>query len=510
LLSEIVEREKEGLHARRRLEMRLGVAGFSHETVSFWPGVTSLEAFERTALYGEDVIEKGRGTNSAIGGFIDICEREGVELVPICAAQGGATATVADEVYDHYVPYMKKGFAEVADGLDGILLSLHGAMATESRQDPETDAVREIRRVVGYEMPIMVTLDLHGNKDEALLKEATGVFGFHSSPHIDSGETGRRAARAMLATLRCEIRPTMAINKPGIVVPSVYSATTVSPGRDIIDRVLHWEEEPGVVDVTALFGFSWSDVRQLGMSMIAVTDDDPELAQEIVDDLSKLAWSKREALTGREKFSLYSVREGVALAMEKAKEASKPIVILDHADRTNDTTFVLQELMAQGAKNVAMPVFYGPEAAKACIEAGVGGTVKMKVGASTGWRDGGPVEVEGRVLWAGEGKYVGTGPMRRNREIDHGPTAVIDADGIWLQFTTYEASLIDEDPIIQFGYKTWDFDIIVTKSKTHFRAVFEEVGEEIIIVDAPGQCPADMSVFDYENVPDDLYPITRK
>ncbi len=100
--------------------------------------------------------------------------------------------------------------------------------------------------------------------------------------------------------------------------------------------------------------------------------------------------------------------------------------------------------------------------------------------------------------------------MRMNREIDHGPTAVIDADGIWLQFTTYEASLIDEDPITQFGYKTRDFDIIVTKSKTHFRAVFEEAGEEIIIVDAPGQCPADTSVFDYKNIPDDLYPITRK
>ena len=204
------------------------------------------------------------------------------------------------------------------------------------------------------------------------------------------------------------------------------------------------------------------------------------------------------------------MRDGVSLAIEKARTASKPMVILDHADRTNDTTFVLRELMAQGAKNVAVPVFYDPGAAEACIEAGVGGTVRMKVGASTGWRDGGPVEVEGRVLWAGEGRYVGTGPMRVNREIDHGPTAIIDADGIWLQFTTHKASLIDEDPIVQFGYRTRDFDIIVTKSKTHFRAVFEEAGEEIIIVDAPGQCPADTSVFDYKNVPDGLYPITKR
>jgi microcystin degradation protein MlrC len=415
---------------------------------------------------------------------------------------------VADEVYDHYVPYILEGVAEVADSIDGVLLALHGAMATESREDPETDLVREVRRLVGRDMPIMVTFDLHGNKDEAIIKEATGVFGYHSSPHVDAGETGRRAARAMVATLAGEIRPTMALAKPGVVVPSVFSATVISPGKDIIDRVLEWEEKEGVVDVTALFGFTWSDVHQLGMSMIAVTDDDPELAEEIVEDLADLAWEKREYLTGKGDVSLYSVEEGVSLAVERAKAASKPIIILDHADRTNDTTFVLAELMAQGVKNAALPVFFSPEGAEACVEAGEGSVVELEVGGSTGWRDGGPVEVAGTVLWAGEGKYIGTGPMRVNQEIDHGPTAILDVDGIWLQLVSRKASLIDEDPIIQFGYETQDFDIIVSKSKTHFRAVYEEVGEEIIIVDAPGQCPADTSVFKYRNVPQGTYPVT--
>jgi microcystin degradation protein MlrC len=100
--------------------------------------------------------------------------------------------------------------------------------------------------------------------------------------------------------------------------------------------------------------------------------------------------------------------------------------------------------------------------------------------------------------------------MRRNQEIKFGPTARIQSNGIWLQLTTYKHSLIDEDPITQFGHKTEDFDIVVTKSKTHFRAVYEKVGEEIIIVDAPGQCPADLSVFEYKNVPAKVYPITMK
>jgi len=488
--------------------MRLGIAGLEHETVTFWPGLTSLQDFEREALHGSEVIERRRGTNTAVGGFIDVCEREGFELFPVCEASGGATATVSDTVYDFYVEKMKREFAKEANRLDGILLFLHGAMVTESLQDSETHVLRDIRSVVGTRMLIMVGMDLHGNLDPAILGEATAVFGFQSSPHVDAGETGRRAARTMMASLRREIKPTVAIAKPNLVVPSVFSATGTSPARDIISRLREWEERSGVVDVSAFFGFAWSDVHQVGMSMVAVTDNDPALAREITDDLAKLALDNREGLTRGE--NLYSVHDGIAYAVRRAERASKPIVILDHADRTNDTTFVLKELLAQNVQNAAMPLMKDPKAVKICHEAGVDKTVEVNVGAGTGWRDGGPVRVRGRVLWVGEGKYLGTGPMRKGLPIDHGPTAIVQANGIWLQLTTFGASLIDEDPITQFGRKPGDFDIIVTKSKTHFRAVYEEIGEEIVIVDAPGQCRADLSVFRYRNVPLGVYPITAR
>ena len=156
---------------------KIGVAGFSHETITFWPGLTTLKDFERNAYHGENVIEKAKGTNSCIGGFIEVCECEKVELLPVCVASGGATETVADEVYDFYVGEMRRGFDEMKGEIDGVLLSLHGAMATQSRQDPETDAVREVREVVGYDMPLMVTFDLHANKDGAILKVGKRRFG---------------------------------------------------------------------------------------------------------------------------------------------------------------------------------------------------------------------------------------------------------------------------------------------------------------------------------------------
>lgn len=493
-----------------RPSYKLGVAGFAHETITFWPGLTALEDFERTARYGNDVLEKAEGTNTCIGGFMEVCERNGVELIPVCYASGGATATVADEVYDHYVPVMRKGFREIRDEVDGVLLSLHGAMATESRQDPETDAVREIREEVGYEVPMMVTLDLHANKDNALLREATGVFGYQSSPHVDMRRTGVRAAEAMIKTLKGEVMPTTALKKPGIVVPSVFSATTVAPAKDVMDKVKEWEKRPGVIDVTALFGFAWSDVKTLGMSFIAVTDNDQELADGIVDDLSVFAMEKRRELTGSSEASLYGVDEGIRLAISKAKKASKPIIVLDHADRSNDTTYVLREALKQKAERTALPMFFDPKSAEKCVELGAGSEAELNVGASTGWRDGGQIKVRGKILWAGEGKYTGTGPMRMNQEINLGPTGILQVNGVWLQLISRQSSLIDDDPIKQFGYKPEEFDVIISKSKTHFRAVYEKLGEEIIIVDAPGQCPADLGVFNYRNVPEGVYPVTLK
>jgi microcystin degradation protein MlrC len=466
--------------------------------------------FEQSAIYGGDIIQKGRNTNSCLGGFIEICEKEGVMIIPTVMGSGGATATVADEVYDHYVPFIVKRFEKERKKLDGILLALHGAMATESRTDPETDTVREIREVLGYEVPIMVTLDLHANKDERLIKEATAVFGYHSSPHVDQAETGRRAARCMMKTLRGELNPVCAWKKPGIVVPSVFSATTVPPAKDLIDRLKWWMKKPGVIDVSTLFGFAWSDVPNLGMSAVAITDEDPELAEKIVDDLSKLADINRDKLTGIENQSLYSLEKGVEVAIEKAKTATKPIIILDHADRSNDTTFVIKELLKQGAEKTAIPAIYDPESAKKCIEAGIGSAVELDIGGSTGWRDGGKLRMRGKVLWSGEAKYVGTGPMTINREMELGESGIVQVNGIWLQLVSRHHSLIDDDPIKQFGYDPQSFGIIVTKSKTHFRAVYENLGEEIIIIDAPGQCPADLSHFHYKNAPKGIYSTIKQ
>jgi len=102
--------------------------------------------------------------------------------------------------------------------------------------------------------------------------------------------------------------------------------------------------------------------------------------------------------------------------------------------------------------------------------------------------------------------------MKRGERVTQGETAIVDVDGLWLQLTSRMdgAGLNDTDPINQYGYEATDFDVIVSKSKTHFRGVFEDLASQIIIVDAPEYSPADLSRFEYQQAPDDVYPITSE
>lgn len=485
--------------------MHIGIGGLLHETQTFLPEPTGIDPFEEAAVRGEAMIETFRGTNTSTGGFIDVCAAADVELVPAVHSRGGVSGTVTEAVYDRYVPELRSTFGEAA--LDGVLLALHGAMVTEDRPDPETDIVRTVRDAVGEEVPIMVALDLHGNLDPAILDVADGICGYRSSPHVDAGETGERTARLLLATLTDDVAPTAAMAKPGLVVPSVFSATTTQPAKSIVDRVFEWQDHENVLDVSFFFGFAWADVPQLGVSAVAITDDDPALAEHITQEFAALAWDNRVGLTTGE--NLYSVKEGVAYATRRARDAEAPVLLLDHADRMHDTTFVLHELLEQSMPPTAVPLFYDPVAVEACHDAGVGETVTVDVGSRSSERAGGPATVSGTVEWIGNRTYTGTGPMRRGQEIDNGPTAILRIDDLWLQLVSRHANLIDTDPIEQYGYTVDEFDIIVSKSKTHFRAVYEELAAEIVIVDAPAYSPADLAVYEYTAVPDGVYPITH-
>lgn len=488
--------------------MRIALAGFNLESVSFLPGETTIADFQHYESRGERLIERFTGTNTVVGGFIDICVDAGFDMLPIVMTEAGARGSAADSAFDHYAAMIVDALRAEGGRLDGVLLHLHGALTTPTRTDPDGDIVAMVREAIGPGVPLMLALDYHANLDAQSIAPANATFGYHYSPHVDMGETGRRAGRCLVRTLRGEVRPVTALAKPGLMVPSILSATTLDPLADFVARSLALpQDNPAIIDASVFAGFSYADVPNCGFSVVVVTDGNAELAQSTADSLSNDIHAARVDLY-KPGFAM-PLHEGLDHAIARAAGADKPVVVLEHADRMNDSTHVLGELLHRKTPKVAVPYLYDAESARAACAAGAGAVVRLGLGGKSGPRSGGPVAVDAHVIWAGPKTYIGTGPMRKNSFIDLGLAAHLRVGGMDIIVTETPVTCIDQDPFTEFGLDPNDFDIVVLRSKTHFRAVWEILAAEIVIVDTPDWGPADLLTLPYQNVPRDIYPFNE-
>lgn len=488
--------------------LRVAIAGFALESVSFLPGAASIADFEAVTYRGDTLTGGLRGSQSPGGGFIDVLDGEGIEIVPLTYADLGAGGNASDAAFVHYRDEICAGLAGVRDQIDGVLLFLHGAMTTPTRTDPEQEFMQAVRDVVGPDLPMMVASDLHGNIDARFGDLADGLFGYHYSPHTDMDETGRRSARALVRMLRGDIAPVMAIRKPDVMLPSIFTATSIPPLSDIIAEGFAWERDhDAIVDVSIFCGFAYADAPQVGFSVVVVADGDQALADRAAEILAEKIWTIREDLLHEDMVSV--LPGGVTRAIELSRTASRPVVLLEHADRMNDSTHILDELMKHPGPRVMVPYLWDAAAAEKAIAAGEGAETTLQVGGRSSDRAGPPVTLTGRIVYAGDKTYRGTGKMWNGYEIRLGPTAMIDTGDVVVSIVSRYVFAIDLDPFTQFGYDINDFDIVLLRSKTHFRAVYEDIAEEIIVVDTPDWGPADLTTLPYRNARAGLFPLDR-
>ncbi len=486
---------------------RIAIGGFSHETHTFLDKRTEVEDFyAREVQYGDRVIEDNRRVRNYIQGFIEVLEEADAEMIGTVNASAGVHGYVTAEAFEKFTGDMVNGLDGVGN-LDGVLLALHGAMASEEYDRAEAEVVRRVRAAVGDNIPIMVTLDLHANEDHELTDVADAVFACKEYPHTDTKETGMAAARCMLAVLTGEFRPAMAIHKPGIISPSVFQGTDVSPMKDFRARADGWEEqEPTIEYISIAAGFGYADVPDVGASVIVVANDDRELAETVAQDLSSYMWQRREELARK---PILKTHEAVLEAMRLVEEGVRPVVLADGSDRTGDSTHVLRELLTQDAEGFALSSMHDPDAVRICERAGLAREVNLEIG---GWgqASGEPLHVEGTVEYLGDGQYVLTGPMGTGGNVNCGPSAVLNLDrDRYVVLTSMNHQVRDDQGFRAFGLDPDSLGILLIRSRVHFRAYYDDTAGAIVEVDAPGMGPADLSVLRFEKVPPDVFPVGK-
>jgi microcystin degradation protein MlrC len=478
--------------------IRLAVATFSHETCTFCPDPTGIAEWEfyGPPARGDEVLRSG----SYIGGFVRAArEYDRVELVGILSprdSKGGSSGSwVTREAFEKYANGIADDIRRTGP-YDGVYLALHGAMAVTGVPKPEAELTRRVRAVVGPAVPIFVTLDLHANEDHELPDAASGVLIIKRYPHYDAALQGERALRLMLRTIKGTFKPVMATRKPGVLTPSVFQGTGTSPSMEIMERARIWEERTRDAYVSVAYGFAYADVPDIGATVIVITNNDRALADRIADDMSDFIWKKREEFAGK---TLPGTEEGVRLAIAAARAGKVPVVVADQSDRTGNSTWVLAELLKQGAKNFCITTLSDERALAALKGKKPGDRMALDVGGWAEDRSGRPVRIDGTLEWLGKYEVMD-------------PVAVIRFGANNRVILTPVLHQVTDPGILKaLGIELAAVDIVVLKSRVHFWRGFVEDGlaKAVFQVDAPGLGPADVTTIPYKFAPRTLYPIDR-
>ena len=480
------------------------IAEFKHETNTFSSKKTGIEHYRARYLkYEDEIIPFFTDVRVELGGFIDGAKECGAEIVPVVAANAMPAGPVTRDMFEHVLHKVSRA-VQTSGRLDGILLSLHGAMVVEDSFDGEGEFLERLREVAP-DTPIMITLDFHANMTERMVRNCDAIFGYNTYPHIDMYERALEAARNMANLMKKEIRPVMALKSIPMLIPSLETAS--KPFKDVFDLVFEIEHDPRVINVCWFQGFPWTDIPYAASSVVVITNGDQELAEQIAAKIAKKVWDMREQFV----VDVLTTEDAISRAL--ASDA-RPFVFADVSDNPGggapgDGTQVLASLIKAGVKNAAFAIVYDPAVVQQAAEQGPGAVIRTSLGGKTEPEHlhGAPLNVEAVVKTLSDGCYVNKGPMSTGLRADIGRTAVLDIAGI--QVIVPERRIQPTDPEIfrRHGIEPLDTKILVVKSSLHYRAGFGPLAHEIIQLDVPGLTSPNFGSYTYKNLKRPVWPL---
>ena len=507
------------------MTFRVAAAQIAHETSAFSAVETDLGAFAASGIYrGQDIIETARGTNTEFGGFITGAAAQGFDLIPILAVWATPSGLVTAEAIEYLTGLVGDGLRRVmAEGaLDGVLLALHGAMVTEIDDDGDGYILQTVREIIGPDVPLVATLDLHANISARMVDLADVLVGYDTYPHIDMAERAEEASAILARLMRGEIRPTPALRKPPMLPTSQRMTTERMPMRALMERAHLFEENPRVINVTVAGGFPLGDNPDAGLGIVVTADDDPDLAAELANELATEAWLLRDGFVGG--VATFEHAAELIASLDREQDVnmpvSGPLVLVDIADNPwsggpGDSVELLRFLFAQRVKGAAVALVRDPEVVREAIAAGPGGKITVDLGGKTDRLHGDPLPVRAHVKLLSDGRYTNDGPMMTGLTVDLGPTALLlcepavgpSVPAVEVLVTTRAETPVDLNVFRCHGIEPTRHRVLGLKGKGHFRAAFEPIARRVVLVEGPGTTGADLSRLTFRKVRRPIWPL---
>lgn len=479
--------------------MKVAFGGVFHETNTFSIMRTTIREFESGALVkGKDIIKLYDCTKGTIGGIIDASKEYDIALVPTLYAMATPGGIVEDKFFESIVDELCE---RIPKNVDGIILALHGAMVTETKQDAEGYLISKVREKVGERIPIVCTLDLHANISPQMVDLSECLVGFDTYPHNDYYDRAYDAVKILKSILDNDIKPVSVLSKPPIMPVVQRLLTEKYPMKCIIDMAKEIEKHQGVINVTIAGGFPYADVEWAGMSVIVTTNNDKELAQALCNEIENKIMSLRNDFV----FENISVTAGVAKAL---KTCDFPFVLVDSSDNvgggsSGDGTQLLEEIIKQGLRSCL--IFIKDTEVVSLAEAvGVGNIIKAYVGGKTDDMHGSPVYIEAEVKKLSDGQYYSE---RTGELMNMGKTAVLECNGVLLILTEERLPAFDLEAIRSLGVQPSELKYIVVKGAVQWKESYGTIAKGWIDVDAAGVTSSNFKRFKFTNIRRPIFPL---
>jgi len=496
--------------------MRIFIAGFQHETNTFAPSKADWAAFEAGSGFppyrrGAAIIAAYRGRGIPIGGFIDLAESRGWQLVASVWAGANPSAHVTEQAFERIAGEILEDLASAqADGgVDAVYLDLHGAAVTEHLEDPEGELLARIRRQVGPDVPVVASLDLHANVTAQMLDQADALAAYRTYPHVDMADTGRLAGQLLERRLRRGVREPLFVRRLSFLMSLNVQCTMMAPADAVYAGLKALDAKHDAV-LSFAMGFPAADIAECGPVIWGYGDD----AAAAVETL----FARVDQPRSQWQLDLREPRQAVREALTLAGLADQPVVIADTQDNPgaggdSNTTGMLHALLqleagARFPQQVALGAMADPRTAAQAHAAGVGARIEVTLGESVptwgGQVSDVPVKASAVVRRLSDGHVTLKGPMGMGGTVTLGPSACLDIQGVLVVVTTLKTQMLDREMFRFVGIDPEQMKVLVNKSSVHFRADFTPIASHILVAKAAGPMAVDPADLPWTRLPETM------
>ncbi|MCA8993321.1 MAG: M81 family metallopeptidase [Planctomycetaceae bacterium] len=480
---------------------RILIAECKQEVSTFNPHLSGYDDF--VVRFGQDILDYHRNVRNEVGGALSVFESEGhVEVIPTYSSFFiTSTGTLAQSAWERIAAEFLDSL-RAAPPVDGVYFCMHGAMASEVEFDPEGFLIEEARKILGQDIPIVVSLDLHGILTNRIPEQSNAIVAYHTYPHVDFFETGQRAARLLLKILAGEAHPVTA----KVAIPALVRGDELITKTGLFGHSIRLAQEveqssPGL-SAGMFIGNPFTDVPALQTYSFVVTNNDPELAKAKAIEIAESFWANHAHM----RVPLVSLEEMTALV--KSNERGT-VGIVDAADATSsgasgDSNEVLRALLAADYQGRALiPIVDAPAVEKA-FAAGIGSTISVTLGGTLDPNRFSPLEVQGSVRLLSDGRFRSES---FGEEWLAGPTAVLQIDNFTIVVSSRAVNLYDRSYFLAHGQTPQQFDAVVIKSPHCQPHMYAEWCAKMINVDADGSSSANLPRLGHTRCPRPIFPL---